>query len=138
MNSESGCIVTVEMKFRFQTDFLDRVFISQGVIQEGESRMDALLRVNREVEETVERLKKEKGLTGQVPHQEAPFGMNMMRETSQVIDYKRMDQLEIDINNATTPEELELIVKYAGAFPAKLLSTINAKRQYFKNMTNGK
>jgi hypothetical protein len=48
------------------------------------------------------------------------------------IDYGKWDKFEIDIENATTPEELETIVKSVDTFPGKLLSVINAKRQSFK------
>lgn len=49
-----------------------------------------------------------------------------------VIDYKKFEQLEIDIDNAQTSEELEAILKQHDTFPGKLLPLINAKRQSFK------
>jgi len=50
----------------------------------------------------------------------------------EVIDYKKWERFEIDIDNAETSDELELIIKQVDTFPGRLLSTINAKRQALK------
>ena len=50
----------------------------------------------------------------------------------ETIDYKKWDQFEIAIENAQTLEELETIVRSTDTFPVKLLSIINAKREYLK------
>ena len=96
--NESGCIVTVEMKFSLHTTFLDRIFISQGIIQEGETRMDAILRVNKELEETAARLRKEAGAQVLSPVVGPPL--------SQVIDYKNIELIERAIDDSKTLEDL--------------------------------
>jgi hypothetical protein len=107
--NESGCIVTVEMKFRFQTDFLDRIFISQGIIQEGETRMDAILRVNKEIEETAARLRKEAGVSivsqWGADYNPPQSTLTTSGNGTMVIDLQ-VEKLEIAIDNATTLEEL--------------------------------
>jgi hypothetical protein len=116
--TEAGFIIKVERKFSVYTTFLDTVLTSEGVIREGETRTDAILRIAKELEQTAARLRKEA-----MPHlhqedsTERVFGPPLSVNHSAVseklkeyvIDYKQTEQLEIAIDNATTLEELAQI-----------------------------
>lgn len=106
--TEVGKTILVERKFSIYTTFLDVVLQSEGIIKEGESRKDALLRVHRELEETAAELRlRNNPDSAWVPGTEFPEHMKTKIEFGPppIID-KSFERLEIAIDNATTLEEL--------------------------------
>jgi hypothetical protein len=139
--TEAGFIIKVERKFSVYTTFLDTVLTSEGVIREGETRTDAILRIAKELEQTAAILRKEADqFRGQIISDAKsasadPYpGMDNWRiekdqKTTQVIDYKQNEQLEIAIDNATSLEQLDAIKAANPIFPAKMISHFNDRRE---------
>lgn len=117
-------------KFAIYSGFLDTILEGEEEILEGETRKDTLKRIIKELEETAAELKLQahpgEDKTGGGSHTVSP------QQGPEVIDYKKWERFEIDIDNAETSDELELIIKQVDTFPGRLLSTINAKRQALK------
>ena len=92
-------IVTAHIKFSIGTTFLDNFFTAEDERLPGESIEDGVLRVRRHLVKAVEMLKREIGSTTNSP---AP----LHEITTQVIDYKEKENLEIAIDNATSLSQL--------------------------------
>lgn len=130
-------------KFAIYSIYLDTWLEGEEEVADGETRKDTLKRILKDLVETAADLKKEAEAMNGGYVQEALRGAResfppIGPAAPQVIDYKKIEQFEKDIDNAQTSEELEAVVKSVETFPGRLLSTINAKRQSLKNMTNGK
>ncbi len=129
-------IVTAHIKFGLHSNFLDSMLQAEDERLTGESIEDGVIRVYNKLEKAVSKLKQEaESMRGQII-QEAiqgarenfpPIGGHPIPIIS-----KDVEKLEIDIDNAETLEELESILKNHTAFPGKLLSLVNAKRQEFR------
>lgn len=130
--TDTGKTILVERKYAIYSQFLDTVLQSEGVIQEGETRKDALLRVHRELEETAEDLRKMK--EGWSPKVGVMFSNSQGEVTGTIIIDKSMERLEIAIDNCQSLEELDQLKKDNPLFPARLLESFNKKR---KELSNG-
>lgn len=106
-------IVTAHIKFSIGTTFLDNFFTAEDERLPGESIEDGVLRVRRHLVKAVEMLKREVGSTTNSP---AP----LHEITTQVIDYKQKENLEIAIDNATSLEELQAIKDQNPVLPVKI------------------
>jgi hypothetical protein len=129
--------VSCHRKYPITTNFLDTMLEHSVVIEDGESKLDAYRRGLKELDQIAADLRKEaESMRGQIIEETLqgakrdfpPIGP----ATPQIIDYKKWEKFEIDIDNAETSEELEAIVRSTDTFPGRLLSTINAKRQALK------
>lgn len=121
-----GATILVQRKFAIHSQFLDTVLQSEGMIEEGETRQVALLRVHRELEETAVHLRRnaEHPVYGKYPL--TPD--ECTPEKPSIID-KSIERLEIAIDNCQSIEELDQLKKDNPLFPARLLESFNKKRK---------
>jgi hypothetical protein len=126
-------IVTAHIKFSIGTTFLDNFFTAEDERLPGESIEDGVLRVRKHLVKAVEMLKREIGSTTNSP---AP----LHETTTQVIDYKEKENLEIAIDNATSLEELQAIKDANPVMTVPILKHCNRRMEELmneKSFTNG-
>jgi hypothetical protein len=117
-------IVTAHIKFSLYTTFLDQMVQAEDERLPGESVEDGVIRVHKELEAAVQKIKDAHQIDlgfgpGIVPMNPEAYRQpdrfmpeaihQIPSKTSQVIDYKAKEQLEISIDNATTLEEMRNI-----------------------------
>lgn len=136
-------IVTAHIKFSMSTTFLDNFFTAEDERLPGESIEDGVLRVRKQLENAVDRLKKEhesmRGVQGGIPlaNLEANFTSDYIRNPpSKPLEINiQHERIQIAIENAKTLDELKA-TKIAGlAVPASLVELYNKKME---ELTNGK
>jgi hypothetical protein len=115
--------IMVQRKYGIYSSFLDTTIQAEDELLPGESIEDGILRIHAQLESTAARLRKEA-----MPHlhqedsTERVFGPPLSVNHSAVseklkeyvIDYKQTEQLEIAIDNATSPEQLAEIKESCG------------------------
>ena len=121
--TDTGKTILVERKFSIYSQFLDTVLQSEGIIQEGETREDALIRVHDELESTADRLRNRINPSGGTP-----LPKDYVRFDNIGIISKDDERLEIAIDNAASLEELDKLKADNPLFPARLLESFNKKR----------
>lgn len=132
--------ILIRRMYAVYSRFLDTTIQKECIQEEGETLLEAATRVRREMDAVADEWRREATVNGMVQDvQEHPFipGQKPTQANPAVIDYKKFEQLEIDIDNAQTSEELEAILKQHDTFPGKLLPLINAKRKLLKELANG-
>lgn len=125
-------------KFAIYSGFLDTILEGEEEILEGETRKDTLKRILKDLEDTAAELRAEhEQRTQGVPlpdyakYRHTDVFMPELTKEIPIIskDYERM---EIEIDNASTLEELDAVLNRYVTFPGKLLPQINAKRKSLK------
>lgn len=136
--SDIGKPVGVKRKFPIFTQFLDTELWSEDTVQDGETVETAIIRLHSELQATADRIKREAH-----PHlyQEersavsvqqvgyVPPPTTLTTTGTAPIDYKKLDELEIAIDNCMRVDELDQLKRDNPIFPAKLLNVFNQKRQ---------
>lgn len=133
--------ILIRRMYAVYSRFLDTTIQKECIQEDGETLLVAATRVRREMDAVADEWRREATVNGMVQDvQKHPFipGQKPTQANPTVIDYKKFEQLEIDIDNTKTPEELEAILKQHDTFPEKLLPLINAKRVNFKIEANNK
>jgi hypothetical protein len=117
-------------KFAIYSIYLDTWLEGEEEIREGETRQQTLERILDELEQTAEARRKkhlisqegnpEEGIKFEYPAARpnppvAPGGHAFRESTPQVIDYKQKENLEIQIDNAASLEDLAKLKQDAGA-----------------------
>lgn len=130
-----GATILVQRKFAIHSQFLDTVLQSEGMIEEGETRQVALLRVHRELEETAVHLRRnaEHPVYGKYPL--TPD--ECTPEKPSIID-KSIERLEIAIDNCQSLEELDQLKKDNPVMTHKLMVQWNTRKEILRVEANNK
>lgn len=126
--TDTGKTILVERKYSLYTNFLDTILQSEGVIQEGETRQQALMRVHDELDATAQALRNRFEAGNPTTGTDVTITPSLKKEGTLIID-KSIERLEIAIDNATTHAELNKIKEENQFFPARLLDAFNKKRR---------
>lgn len=131
--TDTGKTILVERKYSIYSQFLDTILQSEGVIQEGETRQQALLRVHGELEETAAELRKRIGVVSAVSQWQSQDHKQDVTttyaSTQPIIIDKSIERLEIAIDNCMCVDELDQLKAANPLFPARLLESFNKKRK---------
>lgn len=93
--------ILVQRKYSIYTKFLDTILQSEDEIREGETRDQAMSRVRRELDATADEWRKEAVVNDNIREDYEP-----VRKSATVIDYKKTEELEKAIDNATSLDQL--------------------------------
>jgi hypothetical protein len=145
--NDAGTTVKVEAGFPIYSKFLDRWFTAETRIREGETRADAIIRLEKELNETADRLRKEVSphlyeeqypnkydgrdrfehlTSGQLPPIQVEYG------PPPVINLES-ERIQIAIENAANLDELKAVKSLYPAMTVKLMASYNSKIQELGN-----
>lgn len=127
-------IVTAHIKFGLHSAFLDSFFTAEDERLPGESIEDGVLRVRKQLEVAVDRLKKETnyGIDDGPNIQTTPNASHTIPEPL-VINIQH-EKIQIAIENAKTLEELKDVKTVHPLLPVPLMEMYNKR---LKDLTNG-
>jgi hypothetical protein len=121
MSQEYQMPIKVHRKYAVYSKFLDTVLESESVMQDGETRQQALTRLRRELDATADEWRREATVNGQIQDvQEHPF---VPGQTPYLpVISKDDERMEIEIDNCSTFEELVRWKQLHDVLPGKIVA----------------
>ena len=139
-------IVTAHIKFSLYTTFLDQMVQAEDERLPGESIEDGVIRVHKQLEAAVQKIKDAHRIDLSGFAMVIPNGISEGWTPKEEFKYKpegtteinlQWEKAEIAIENAETLEQLEVVLQQHDALPGRLIALANAKRKLFKELSNG-